>query len=146
MTRSESGETMMLKQCPFCGGAATMEPWHGGGPDKQLVGCWSDECEARPSVTGETPEEAIAAWNTRATLTPTMEAAPVERGVSQRKILDAIYDEAVAANRVIALGHSGRGQGRIRVATALHRIAEWSKEGYRAALSSPPEGPDKEGV
>lgn len=55
-----------LLACPFCGSPAEMQPWHGGGPDKQLVDCSSTECEPRPAVTGETPAEAIAAWNRRA--------------------------------------------------------------------------------
>lgn len=54
-----------LKFCPFCGGPAEMEPWHGGGPDKQLIGCMSDVCEVGPGVTGETPKEAVALWNKR---------------------------------------------------------------------------------
>lgn len=55
-----------LEPCPFCGAEAEMEPWHGGGPDKQLISCSGVECEASPAVTGETPGEAVANWNRRA--------------------------------------------------------------------------------
>jgi hypothetical protein len=73
MTATEMG----IEPCPFCGADAEMQPWHGGGPDKQLVGCSEHayECPVGPSVTGETPAEAIAAWNTRAEATRTPEAA-----------------------------------------------------------------------
>ena len=60
-----SEHTPELKSCPFCGGPAEMVPWHGGGPDKQLICCESETCEVGPSVTGETPKEAIALWNGR---------------------------------------------------------------------------------
>lgn len=43
-----------------------MEPWHGGKPTKQLVSCSNEFCPASPGVCGETPKEAIAAWNRRA--------------------------------------------------------------------------------
>ncbi len=52
--------------CPFCGSPAASEYWHGGAPTKLLIGCSGLECEVRPSVTGETRDEAIAHWNRRA--------------------------------------------------------------------------------
>lgn len=65
MNRSPVSEAGELKPCPFCGAPAEMEPWHGGGPDKQLIQCSSEQCDACPAVTGETRFEAIAAWNRR---------------------------------------------------------------------------------
>lgn len=46
----------------------------------------------------------------------------VER-VSLRRTLNAVYREAAMANEVIRLNRDGQGQGRIKVATAMHRIA-----------------------
>lgn len=57
---------MRATRCPFCGSAAEAQSWHGGGKRKTLVGCSNDECEAMPSVTGETPLKAVKIWNTRA--------------------------------------------------------------------------------
>jgi hypothetical protein len=54
-----------MKPCPFCGSSAEMEPWHGGGPNKQMISCSSETCEVSPMMTGETPAEAIAVWNMR---------------------------------------------------------------------------------
>ncbi len=50
--------------CPFCGGPAEIEPWHGGKPTKVLISC-SDHCEVAPSVTGETRRQALTVWNQR---------------------------------------------------------------------------------
>lgn len=55
-------------------------------------------------------------------------------GPELAKALRHIKHEADTANEVIRLGRSGSGQGRIRVATALHRIAKQSA----AALSRVP--------
>lgn len=55
-----------LKPCPFCGEEPEMEPWHGGGPDKQMISCSNEQCRVTPMVCGETPEEAAEYWNTRA--------------------------------------------------------------------------------
>ncbi len=52
--------------CPFCGAAAEVVPWHGGAPTKVRIGCSGEDCEVHPGVTGETPEEALFKWNTRA--------------------------------------------------------------------------------
>ena len=54
-----------LERCPFCGWAAEMESWHGGGPKKVLVGCVNETCAVQPEVSGETPKEAARRWNTR---------------------------------------------------------------------------------
>jgi len=55
-----------LTQCPFCGASPEIEYWHGGGPNKRLIRCSSDNCDVIPSVTGETEREAIARWERRA--------------------------------------------------------------------------------
>lgn len=55
-----------LKPCPFCGGPATIQPWHGGGPKKRLVCCAEDgSCHVRPQVSGGSAEVAIKRWNRR---------------------------------------------------------------------------------
>lgn len=65
--------TIHLLPCPFCGGEATVQPWHGGRPTKKPISCSNgyhyDEdggCSVGPSVCGETEEEAAVAWNRRA--------------------------------------------------------------------------------
>jgi len=63
MADTVEAETML--PCPFCGGIPTMEPWHGGGPDKVLIHCENDGCDANPSVSGERPSEATRRWNVR---------------------------------------------------------------------------------
>lgn len=45
-----------------------------------------------------------------------------ERAQPLADALAEIAKEAAAANEVIRLNRDGRGQGRIRVATAMHRI------------------------
>lgn len=80
-----------LLPCPFCGGKPESEPWHGGAPTKVMISCsnaeYGDEdggCSVGPQVTGETPEEAAAAWNRR--------SSPTE-GDNQRIIEFARYLE-----------------------------------------------------
>lgn len=55
-----------ILSCPFCGKPPTVEPWHGGGPEKTMVACESERCSVAPQVTGETREKAIKNWNRRA--------------------------------------------------------------------------------
>lgn len=52
------------KRCPFCGHVATVEKWHGGGPQKTMVHC--EGCYVSPGVTGPTRKTAIKRWNERA--------------------------------------------------------------------------------
>jgi hypothetical protein len=61
-----------LKPCPFCGAAPEHEPWHGGGPDKTMVWCVSEDCVASPSVVGETQDLAADKWNQRAQSEPAL--------------------------------------------------------------------------
>lgn len=72
-----SNEHEALKPCPFCGGEAMI----GGGGDHNVM------CLLCPaSVVGDTEAEAIAAWNTRATPSPstdTLDAKAVAASVVQ---------------------------------------------------------------
>lgn len=54
-----------LKPCPFCGGPAEIEFWHGGRPAKRRAGC-ADQCDVSPGVCGDTKRETIEKWNQRA--------------------------------------------------------------------------------
>ena len=58
-----------LKPCPFCGGPAELIFPHDG--DRPYVMCVLNFC----SGTQKTAEHAIAAWNRRADLPPTLEQA-----------------------------------------------------------------------
>ncbi len=59
-----------LKPCPFCGSEPTIERWHGGGPEKRMIACISDDCHVSPWVTGETMREAAGRWNGRSSRPP----------------------------------------------------------------------------
>lgn len=54
-----------LTQCPFCGASPEIQYWHGGGPNKRMIACGSDDCDVNPGVTGETEREAVARWERR---------------------------------------------------------------------------------
>ncbi len=56
------------KPCPFCGHSPEMQHWHGGGPQKRLIGCSSDECLVSPNVSGPTSRKALENWNRRIVL------------------------------------------------------------------------------
>lgn len=135
MTRSESGETVELLPCPFCGGKAERRDFLG------LMVSHQTDCLLNFPV----EQEAIyAAWNTRATLTPTMEAAPVERGQHEdllRATVRSVSDDIAlfAACCDVSGQHDPNWLG------IKAKAEEWVAD-LRTALSSPPEGPDKEGV
>lgn len=52
--------------CPFCGSTPTIQPWHGGGPQKRMIDCANEGCHVSPSVCASTKRLAVARWNTRA--------------------------------------------------------------------------------
>jgi len=55
-----------LKPCPFCGCEAILRERNTISPYKWEVTCDGQECDVFPQTdTHETPEPAIAAWNTR---------------------------------------------------------------------------------
>jgi hypothetical protein len=71
-----SNEHEALKPCPFCGGEANVEVRHSkvsGVRDRYFPSCLDSDCAAfivDPYSTWATKREAIAAWNTRATPSP----------------------------------------------------------------------------
>ena len=87
--------TVALLPCPFCSGVATMQPWHGGAPTKQLVSCSNEDgnCEAAPAVTGETSAEAIAVWNRRAL--PIAPPAPLQEDKISPVELSAMFGDSM---------------------------------------------------
>lgn len=54
-----------LKGCPFCGASPEIEYWHGGGPNKRMIACRNEDCDASPGVTGEDERVAIMRWERR---------------------------------------------------------------------------------
>lgn len=65
--REVTVSTYQAKACPFCGEQPTIQPWHGGGPQKRLVSCGNEACDVSPSVTGSTGKRALDKWNKRTT-------------------------------------------------------------------------------
>lgn len=51
--------------CPFCGGPADIQFWHGGGPSKRMLRCADNGCDVQPRVTGATRKVALEKWNYR---------------------------------------------------------------------------------
>lgn len=68
MTAPSIKEALELKPCPFCGETPAfgrmIEPEH------VTIGCNNDGCLVQLCVVSEIEQDAIAAWNTRATLSP----------------------------------------------------------------------------
>lgn len=58
--------------CPFCGGPVTIMAWYGGEATrttKTSLQCEDEDgksCPVGPDVVGDTVEEALSLWNTRA--------------------------------------------------------------------------------
>jgi restriction alleviation protein Lar len=52
--------------CPFCGYAPMLVRWHGGGPRKRMIMCRCDEYPVCPQISGNTEQQALDKWNTRA--------------------------------------------------------------------------------
>jgi hypothetical protein len=65
--------------------------------------------------------------------------APADRKVGQ--LLEEIRAEARTANDVIALGRDGKGNGRVKVATAMHRIVRFAEEASSALAAERSEAP-----
>jgi len=105
-----------LLACPFCGGA--MEDRGYGAIHVDGKGCPLGDLAIDP-----------AKWNQRSR----------SGGVAVKGLLQKIADEADMANNVIALNRDGGGQGRVKVATAMHRIAVDAKKAL-STLSPAPEG------
>ena len=59
-------KTENMKPCPWGKGHKLFaDTWHGGGPDKHLVGCQDDKCHVNPQVQGNTLVGAVRRWNKR---------------------------------------------------------------------------------
>lgn len=58
--------------CPFCGADPPLALHRYGSPEfeRYLVGCGNDDCNAQPSTSGRTIDEAWQRWNTRNGRTP----------------------------------------------------------------------------
>jgi hypothetical protein len=64
--KTEGPTKERIKPCPFCGSQPKIQPWHGGGPRKRLIGCDNDACLVMPACCGTTERRAIENWNYRA--------------------------------------------------------------------------------
>lgn len=49
--------------CPWCGSQPETIPWHGGGPNKTLIGCSNEYCAVAPQTTAESKSAAVRRWN-----------------------------------------------------------------------------------
>lgn len=54
------------KPCPWCGMVPSIEPWHGGGPQKRRLSCENERCAVAPHITASTRRRALVTWNSRA--------------------------------------------------------------------------------
>ena len=60
-----------VKTCPFCGGNATISRYKADPPEMPkpwwiVSCCMNNPCTSWPQTSGESRDEAIANWNTRA--------------------------------------------------------------------------------
>ncbi|MGB6087753.1 Lar family restriction alleviation protein [Parvibaculum sp.] len=125
-----------LLPCPFCGGKAHLkESVDQDGPYVWVecycgVDAFYTSSSSSHGVQFRDKNLAIAAWNRR--------QSPA--GVEVRRLLKKIADEADMANNVIALNRDGSGQGRVKVATSMHRIAADAKKALSSLSVKEPEG------
>lgn len=93
--------------CPFCGESPTIEPWHGGGPEKRLIHCENEDCHTSPSVTGETLGSAVSRWNQR--VMPGAVAELIEAlsaCVADMEVTETFYGKHEQAQEVLAKAKS----------------------------------------
>jgi Lar family restriction alleviation protein len=88
-----------LKPCPFCGGEAEINPLALATSDFN-VACFNGECPVEPQTRGETKDEAIAAWNTRA-----VDPAAI-REAALREAAEAVSNLADHALTALAYEHA----------------------------------------
>lgn len=120
--------------CPFCGVLPSIEAWHGGGPEKQMIGCPNLDCDVSPQVTGETRTEALENWNRRDSIrmakTGELLATPEEELKEIHNGLLAIAEEArtqfaIEAQREIA-HRRGFLEGRaVEITRSMDQHPDW---------------------
>lgn len=102
--------------CPFCGSTPTIEPWHGGGPQKRMIMCDNDGCHHGAAVTGPTRRAAIALWNRRAPLPGACAATHTAT------VIDSVRDYAERLSTSMIAAQAG-------VGTRLLQMIDESKGG-----------------
>lgn len=151
-------DDVKLELCPFCGGEAELEDL-GDPQDDSFVHCANPRCEVQ-QIAQYTPEQAIAAWNTR-TSTSVSAEAEVERLRSLSKAnndlarmnaddrdawraeaiarIEALEPFALIADTIDEVGRDDSDDDRILVAQthgcALAELTEDDFRRARAALS-----------
>ena len=87
-------EDVVLLPCPFCGGAAQIEPknWHG----RDRIGVFCTECLIFQDSRCPNDDDAIAAWNTR---TPDHAARADRAEAAFREAREALHYHAARADR-----------------------------------------------
>ena len=100
--------------CPFCGSEADLRGGYTSKGNRFWCGCSSVECDAEWANPEQSPEQAIARWNTR---------APSDREANLTALREAVR-EYRAANNGVELLHA---KGWI-VASALALCGDGEKE------------------